>query len=90
MLRYITAAAATVANKTGMTCVAEPDAEPGTVSHIHTVEAVDEHDPADCGYDYHHGDAGAFAPLCWHCAYRNADMPWVQRCLAGSRNAGAA
>ena len=84
MLAHLTAAVATAANKTGLIRVAGYDAPPGAVGHIHTVETVDEHGPADCGYDYRFGGAGAFSRLCRRCADQHADMPWVQRCLARS------
>lgn len=82
MFAHLTAAAATMAGQAGFIRVAEHDADPGTVSHIHTLDAIDEHDPADCGYDYHSDAAGPFAPICAHCAEQHADQPWIQRCRA--------
>lgn len=77
MVTYILGA---LANKIGITRIAEVDADPGELQHIHTVEPVDEHDPADCGYDFTSGDGGLFADLCPHCAALHADQPWIQRC----------
>ncbi len=79
MLDHLAAAVGTAANKIGFTRVAEADADPATLQHIHTLEAVDEHDPADCGYAYDQGQPGALAALCRRCAHLHADQPWVQR-----------
>lgn len=88
MFAHLTAVVATVAGRGGFIRVANYDAPPGAVSHIHTVDAVDEHDPADCGYGYHSGDAGPFSAICAYCADQHAAQAWIQRCR--SRTTGIA
>ncbi len=76
---------AQLTTQAGLATVAAPDADPDTVGHIHSVEAVDEHNPADCGYDYTGSTGGSpWDPLCWTCAQHNIDQQWVRSCLAGS------